>query len=68
MQTLSTTTLRTALIDYRSDILRLAVKYPQTYTGNAIDDKLREIDDVLLSIEGNITSVLILSQTCNTNV
>ncbi len=66
MQTLSSTTLRTALIDYRSGIMKLAAKYPQTYAGNL--DKLREIDDVLLSIEGNITSVLILSQTCNTNV
>lgn len=66
MQTLSSTTLRTALIDYRSGIMKLAAKYPQTYAGNL--DKLREIDDVLLSIEGNITTVAVLPHTCNPNV
>jgi hypothetical protein len=66
MHTLSSTTLRTALVDYRAGILRLAAKYPQTYAGNV--DKLQEIDNVLLSMEGNVTTVAVLPHTCNPNV
>lgn len=61
--TLRATTLRTALITYRGELLSLSIKYPQQFghCGTTID----EIDDVLLAIEGNINSVNITPSTCN---
>ena len=66
MNYLRSTTIRTALVDYRAELLRLMVKYPMTYCGNR--EIIKEIDDVLLSIEGNITTVCVTPNTCNTNV
>ena len=65
MSTLSATTLRTALVDYRAEMLRLANKYPQMYS--SADDVIKSIDGVLMSIEGNVTSVNITPNTCNPN-
>lgn len=62
---LSSTTLRTALVDYRAEALRLGNKYPQLYESS--DTIIKEIDKVLLSIEGNIASVDITPATCNPN-
>ena len=66
MNYLRSTTIRTALVDYRAELLRLMVKYPMTYCGNR--EIIKEIDDVLLSIEGNLTTVCVTPNTCNTNV
>lgn len=66
MKSLSSTTLRTALIDYRSELMRMHWKYPEQFKNN--DKAIKEIDDVLLSIEGNITSVGITQLACNPNV
>ena len=66
MNYLRSTTLRTALVDYRVELLRMMAKYPMTYCGN--EAVIKEIDDVLLSIEGNITTVCVTPNTCNANV
>ena len=62
---IAATTIRTALITYRGELLSLATKYPDQFKdcGATID----KIDDVLLSIEGNITAVNITPATCNPN-
>lgn len=65
MNTLSATTLRTALVDYRAELLRMLNKYPSTFTAN--DVAIDEIDRVLLSIEGNVTTVNVTPATCNPN-
>ena len=60
---ISSSIVRTALITYRGELLSLATKYPDQFKdcGATID----KIDDVLLSIEGNITAVDITPATCN---
>jgi hypothetical protein len=65
VNTLSATTLRTALVDYRAELLRMLNKYPSTFAAN--DVAIDEIDRVLLSIEGNITTVNVTPSTCNPN-
>ncbi len=62
---IAATVVRTALITYRGELLSLATKYPDQFKdcGATID----KIDDVLLSIEGNITAVNITPATCNPN-
>lgn len=62
--TLSQTTLRTALIDYRAELIRLSVKFPQTFK-NTNDKTIAELDAVLLSIEGNISRVSITPLSCS---
>ena len=59
---LSATTVRTALIDYRAELIRMQIKYPQIYKENSA--VIKSIDDALLSIEGNITEVMISPITC----
>jgi hypothetical protein len=66
MKSLSSTTLRTALVDYRAELMRMAWKYPDQFKNN--DKAIKEIDDVLLSIEGNITLVGVTPLACNPNV
>lgn len=61
---LSQTTLRTALVDYRAELIRLSVRFPQTFkTTN--DQTIAELDAVLLSIEGNISRVSIAPFSCS---
>ena len=63
MATLTSSTLRTALVDYRAELLRMTAKRPEifgVYHGRLI----AQIDDVLLEIEGNISSVLIMPLAC----
>lgn len=62
MKTLPSTTIRYALIDYRSLLLRLVKAYPDTYKHSP--ELIAQIDDVLLSIEGNIKEVAITPLTC----
>jgi len=64
--TLSATTICTALVDYRAELLRMSNKYPQMFAAN--ETVIKEIDDALLSISGNITSVQIIPNTCNLNI
>lgn len=61
---LSQTTLRTALVDYRAELIRLSVKFPQTFK-NTNDKTIAELDAVLLSIEGNISRVSIAPLSCD---
>jgi len=63
MKTLPSTTIRTALVDYRAQLLRLVNTYPETFkhTHPAL---IQSIDDALLSIEGNIQEVGIVPLTC----
>ena len=63
---LQANTLRTALIDYKAELLRLINLYPTVYKDN--DQAIDEIDKILVSIEGNITTVDITPATCNPNV
>lgn len=62
---LSATTVRTALVDYRAELIRMQIKYPQVYKENSA--VIKSIDDALLSIEGNITEVMISPITCKLN-
>jgi len=66
MNILSSTTVRTALVDYRAELIRMQIKYPQVCKENSA--VIKSIDDVLLSIEGNITHVMISTATCNANI
>jgi hypothetical protein len=59
-------TLRIALIDYRAELLRLMNLSPKVYKDN--DQVIDEIDKILVSIDGNITTVDINPATCNPNV
>lgn len=61
---LSQTTLRTALIDYRAELIRLSVKFPTTFK-DTNDKTIAEIDAVLLSIEGNISRVAVVPLSCS---
>lgn len=62
--TLSQTTLRTALVDYRAELIRLSVKFPQTFK-DTNDKTISELDAVLLSIEGNISRVAVVPVSCS---
>jgi len=63
MTTLPSTIIRHALIDYRSLLLRLAVDYPDTFK-HTHPQLIAQIDDGLLSIEGNISQVAIIPVAC----
>ena len=65
MQTLSlsSTTIRTALVDYRAELIRLSVKFPETFK-SINDQTIAELDAVLLSIEGNVTRISITPLIC----
>ena len=62
MTILSSTTIRTALVDYRAELIRMQVKYPQVYKENSA--VIKSIDDALLSIEGNVEHVMISAHSC----
>lgn len=62
---LSATTVRTALIDYRAELIRMQTIYPQMYKENSA--VIESIDKALYEIEGNITRVMISPITCKFN-
>lgn len=63
MNTLTSTTLRTALVDYRAELIRLSVRFPQTF--KSVNDKtIAELDAVLLSIEGSVDRVSVAPFSC----
>ena len=62
MSILSSTTIRTALVDYRAELIRMQIKYPQVYKENSAI--IKSIDDALLSIEGNVEHVMISAHSC----
>ena len=64
---LSATTLRTALIDRQTDLLRLQKEFPDIYNCENVDKAIASIDAVLYEIEGNITEVMISPITCKLN-
>lgn len=61
---LSQTTLRIALVDYRAELIRLSVRFPQTFK-NTNDQTIAELDAVLLSIDGNVSRVSIAPLSCS---
>ena len=63
MATLTSSTLRTALVDYRAELLRMTAKRPEVF-GAYHEQIIKQIDDALLEIEGNITSVEITPLAC----
>lgn len=62
MTILSSTTIRTALVDYRAELIRMQIKYPQVYKENSAI--IKSVDDALLSIEGNVEHVMISAYSC----
>ena len=62
MTILSSTTIRTALVDYRAELIRMQIKFPQVYKENSA--VIKSIDDALLSIEGNVQHVMISAHSC----
>ena len=62
MSILSSTTIRTALVDYRAELIRMQIKFPQVYKENSA--VIKSIDDALLSIEGNVQHVMISAHSC----
>lgn len=60
---LTSTTLRTALVDYRAELIRLSVRFPETFK-NTNDKTIAELDAVLLSIEGNLDRIAITPLSC----
>ena len=60
---LTSTTLRTALVDYRSELIRLSVRFPETFKSTN-DKTIAELDAVLLSIEGNLDRIAIAPLSC----
>lgn len=64
MANLSSTTVRIALIDYRADLIRMQCKYPARFNTKEVDDAIKSIDEALMEIEGNITTVSITPATC----
>lgn len=62
MSILSSTTIRTALVDYRAELIRMQIKHPQVYKENSA--VIKSIDDALLSIEGNVQHVMISAHSC----
>jgi len=66
MTTIDASILRLALVDYRQRVLALAKDFPNTFADRS-QDTIRQLDDALLCIEGNITTVNINPATCNPN-
>ena len=66
MATLTSTTIRTALIDYRSELLRLTTKFPETYSKHH-QQTIAQIDAALLEIEGSFDLVFIAPLSCGLN-
>ena len=62
MSILSSTTIRTALVDYRAELIRMQIKFPQVYEENSA--VIKSIDDALLSIERNVEHVMISAHSC----
>jgi len=67
MATLSATTLRLALIDYRAELIRQEAKFPGVYGNGRHHESIYDIDIVLMEIEGNCTEVSVIQHTCNPN-
>jgi len=62
MTILSSTTIRTALVDYRAELIRMQIKFPQVYKENSA--VIKSIDDALLSIDANVEHVMISAHSC----
>ena len=63
---LSATTLRLALISQRSELIYRQKTFPDIFNYE-INATIKSIDEALLSIEGNITEVMISPITCKLN-
>lgn len=64
MSILSSTTIRTALVDYRAELIRMQIKYPSSFNNEEHDKLIKSIDDILCEIEGSITHVTITPNSC----
>lgn len=63
MAVLPSTTIRTALVDYRAMLIRLNNTYPETFR-HTHPQLIAQIDSALMEIEGNITTVQITPCAC----
>jgi hypothetical protein len=61
------TTLRTALIARRNELISRQSTYPVFFDNDEIDATVKSIDEALYAIEGNITQVMISPVTCKLN-
>ena len=64
MTILSSTTVRTALVDYRAELIRMQIKYPSSFKNEEHDKLIKSIDDALYEIEGNVEHVMISAHSC----
>ena len=64
MSILSSTTIRTALVDNRAELIRMQIKFPSSFNNEEHDKLIKSIDDALLSIEGNVEHVMISAHSC----
>jgi hypothetical protein len=55
---LPTSDLRLALISWKSELLSLAVKFPENFTASIVEQRLAAMDAALLAIDGSITTTL----------
>jgi len=64
---LPSTTIRTALIDYRANLIRMNSQWPDVFK-HTHPKLIADIDAVLLSIEGNVTEVSVTPVSCKLHV
>ena len=55
---LPTSDLRLALISWQTELLSLAIKFPENFTASIVEKRLAAIEDALLAIDGSITTTL----------
>ena len=56
--TLNTSDLRLSLTSWKSELLSLAVKFPEVFDAASVDRRLAELDAALLAIDGSTTVTL----------
>jgi hypothetical protein len=65
MATLDSTVLRSALIDYRSKLIKLYLEWPDIFESTH-PRLIADIDAALFEIEGNVTTISLAPYTCST--
>ena len=63
MATLPTSEIRTALISWKGELLKLAVDFPEHFTASIVEARLDAMDAALLAIDGS-TTVTLTPATC----
>jgi hypothetical protein len=55
---LSTSDLRLSLISWKSELMSLAVKFPENFDAAIVERRLARIDAALLAIDGSVSVTL----------